>query len=329
MIKNLKLIFFFPFFLIEIILFKLFKIKNSELSHQAFIYLFTATHGYSNSIISKFLSNPKSVFSCGGNILEKKNFPNIGQKLLSDGYCILENKLDKNSINNILEFLKKSEGKYISENYSSSKKEKLDIRNPKAVKFKYDTNDILNCHEIQKLITDEGLLQIAQNYLQADPIIDYVTTYYSFPSLKADKEAAQYWHFDMDRPKFLKVFVYLTDCTAKNGPHSFIKGSHKTNTLPKKIIKQGYQRLEDAEISLYYKKSEIINFTESKGTILLEDTSGLHKGERLLEGNRLIFMVQYSSCLFGSKSEKIQYPDHPTKELVKIKKNNPKVFLNF
>jgi hypothetical protein len=329
MIKNLKLILFFPFFLIEILLFKVFKIKNSELSHQALIHLFTITHGYSNNIISKFLSSPKSVFSNASNIFKKKNFFNIDQKLSSDGYYMLQNKLPENSINNILEFLKKSEGKYISENYTSLKKEKLNIKNPKAVKFNYDTNDILNCGEIQKLITDEALLQIAQNYLKAEPIIDYVTAYYSFPSLKADREAAQYWHFDMDRPKFLKVFVYLTDCTSKNGPHSFIKGSHKTDTLPKKIIKQGYQRLEDTEINLYYKKSEIINFIGGRGTVLLEDTSGLHKGKNLLEGHRLIFMVQYSSCLFGSKSEKIKYPSNPTRELIKIKKKNPKVFLNF
>ena len=87
--------------------------------------------------------------------------------------------------------------------------------------------------------------------------------------------------------------------------------------------------LEDTEINLYYKKSEIINFIGGRGTVLLEDTSGLHKGKNLLEGHRLIFMVQYSSCLFGSKSEKIKYPSNPTRELIKIKKKNPKVFLNF
>ena len=74
MIKNLKLILFFPFFLIEILLFKVFKIKNSELSHQALIHLFTITHGYSNNIISKFLSSPKSVFSNASNIFKKKTF---------------------------------------------------------------------------------------------------------------------------------------------------------------------------------------------------------------------------------------------------------------
>ena len=44
----------------------------------------------------------------------------------------------------------------------------------------------------------------------------------SAKSDKVDEHAAQMFHFDMDRPKWLKFFIYINDVNEKNGPHFFI-----------------------------------------------------------------------------------------------------------
>ena len=46
-------------------------------------------------------------------------------------------------------------------------------------------------------------------------------------SKKADSEAAQMFHFDLDRIKWLKFFIYLTDVKINSGPHVYVSGTHK------------------------------------------------------------------------------------------------------
>ena len=49
----------FPFFIFEVLKYKFFKIKNSELSYQYMIKLFTIFDGHIINIISEFLSQKK------------------------------------------------------------------------------------------------------------------------------------------------------------------------------------------------------------------------------------------------------------------------------
>ena len=76
---------------------------------------------------------------------------------------------------------------------------------------------------------------------------------------------------------------------------------------------KNYTRLSDDLINQYFNKDEIIEMKTEAGDILFEDTSGLHKGQRLKKGNRLTLVFQYSSCLFGSVPKKIHFPP-PLKE---------------
>ena len=67
-----------------------------------------------------------------------------------------------------------------------------------------------------------------------------------------------------------------------------------------------------------------------EGTMLLEDTLGLHKGQKLSEGNRLVLQVQYSSNLFGSSEiKKIKFPKEHSSLLLNFKEKYPEIFANF
>lgn len=46
----------------------------------------------------------------------------------------------------------------------------------------------------------------------------------------------------------------------------------------------------------------------TKGSLLIEDTRGLHKGRHLIKNNRFLLQVQYSSSLFGGAVENFIMP---------------------
>jgi hypothetical protein len=334
-----KFIFYFlycfiylPFFLFEIILFK-FRKKNNEFSYQYMIKLYILTGGWSNTLISKFLCYKKKMIHIQNDISDYtylgKNISDINTEIKTKGYCVLPELFSEEIINTLYNKVISCSGKYKSDTYSSKEYETLELENSKGTKFEYNKNELIEFEEVQKIFFDTKLLKIIENYLEGLPIVDILASWWNFPSNKADHAAAQLWHFDMDRPKWLKVFIYLTDCNQNNGPHCFINGTNNNGSIPFKIRSYGYARLEDEIIDKYYKKEEIRTFTAKKGTVLIEDTRGLHKGLKVEKGNRLLLQCQYSSSLFGASIDKINFPKNITNCLNEIKKNNKIILENF
>jgi ectoine hydroxylase-related dioxygenase (phytanoyl-CoA dioxygenase family) len=323
LIKILKIIFFTPFFVTEVFLFKSFRKKNSRYSHQYMIHFFSLFGAYLNICLGIFLGKKK--VNIGSTLsekifLKKKNI--IVKKLNNYGYHIQEKAISKNQIIEVKRYLKKLKGYYISDNHpAGSKKYFFNEKNPKAVKFFYESNDLIKSKLIQDLAFDRKILSIAEDYLGTAPILDIVTAWWSVPSENPDKKAAQFWHFDMDRPTWLKVFFYLTDCNEDNGPHCYISGTHLKKKIPFKLRYKGYSRLNDFEIVNTIQKRLIKKFTTNKGSVLFEDSSGLHKGLKLKAGSRLILQFQYSSSLFGANVDKLNLPVIKSDNFVNVEKN--------
>jgi hypothetical protein len=336
--KYLKKIIYIPFFfifLIEIFFFKIFKLKNSEYSYQYLIKLFQVTGGISNKIIARVLSFKKDV-----KINHIKNINNA--KIITDseliiknvnnlGYHFEPNFLRTNQIQEIKKFLNTTKGVYSGDEIPSLNliKEYYNYDNPKGVRFVYSGSDLINNSLIQNLALDCKLMNIAQEYLGCLPILDIVGAWWSAPSAKPDVTAAQLWHFDMDRPSWIKIFIYLTDCNKNNGPHKFIIKSHHNNGIPFALRSKGYERLDDNLINKYYDEKLIKEFTAKEGDLLIEDSRGLHKGQQLKEGRRLILNFQYSSSVFGAKIPKIKYPENMQTNMAYVKENIPIILSNF
>ncbi len=173
---------------------------------------------------------------------------------------------------------------------------------PIATKYDFPEQTLLENQHIQSLATDRSIFTVSQGYLGAKPICDLVAMWWSTPySPIASSEAAQLYHFDMDRIKFIKFFIYLTDVTPKNGPHCYVAGSHRNK--PKLLRRDG--RIADAEIEQYYQPNEIIEITGKAGTIIAADTSGFHKGKPLSHGDRLMLQIEFCTSLFGERHQKI------------------------
>ena len=289
-IKKFLFILFLPIFLIELIIFKLLKIKNSSISYQAMINYFMITRGWSNTLIHMLL---------------KKNLPKQNKLDLQinnfkkHGYLVKKNFYTKEFILNFNNSLKKLKGYWIGDKYKSKSKEKLH-KKIKSAKFFYESEDLIKLKPVQEILCNDYLFDIASRYLDAEPILYNINCWYNFPTKLADKEAAQLWHFDMDRPKWIKIFIYLSNCNKNNGPHCFVQGTHLDGSIFYEILSLGYTRIQDVVVNKLY-KTKIKEFNFKEGDLLFEDSRGLHKGKKVISKNRLMFQIEFTSSLFGNE----------------------------
>jgi len=181
----------------------------------------------------------------------------------------------------------------------------FDAANPVAVRYDYSPSDLLDLPDVQALLSDGSLLAVVQEYLGSAPVADVLSMWWHTNFNKhPDSEAAQFFHFDMDRFKWVKIFIYLTDVGPENGPHAFVEGSHATGGIPENILRRGYVRVTDEEVASTYPAEKIRSFTAPRGSIIIEDTRGLHKGTHVTGDPRLLLQLQFSNSLFGTNYPK-------------------------
>jgi len=313
LLKNIVKGVLFPFVFIYSCLIFLFSKRTIKLGYVAFRYLFTFTNGKLNDVASYLISKIQKKYSIEKvegvlGVIGKEEVFNIVNSIKKNGYYAFDKKLDDNTVKELKLFAESTKVSYLqyeNERIKYSSNEIIfDKNEPVSPRYQFKNGQLIKNQEIQKLIFDESVLTIANAYLNAKPILDIVTMWWSVPfkDERSKDKAAQMFHFDMDRFKFLKFFFYLNDVDANNGPHCFIKGSHKS--LPKEILKD--RRIKDEEVYKYYKESDVLELEGRAGSIIAVDTRGLHKGKPLTQGARLLFQLQFSNSLYGAPYKPIQ-----------------------
>jgi hypothetical protein len=157
---------------------------------------------------------------------------------------------------------------------------------------------IFQNQDLQNIMSDPFLLEIAEKYLSSMPYLDPTELWWFLPFSTRDDAWAEEYHFDFDSVRWLKFFVNFEDIEFENGPHCFIEGTHKDFGIPEKLRKRGYVRYSDEDVFKYVDRARERIFTAKAGTLLIEDTRGLHKGLTPTEGRRLLFSFQLSNYLF-------------------------------
>ena len=252
-------------------------------------------------------------------------------QLNTDGYAILDTKFDPEIVQELSSYFASAPCTLTSDqelNMNPEDRVVVDLENPLAVKYSVDTNTILMNATVRKMLLDRGLLQIAQEYLGSTPIVDIVTAWYSFPSANPSHQAAQLFHFDLDRVRWLKAFLLLTDQTIETGAHVYIPGTQRDGGISSDLLAKGYARLEDPEVENFYPKETWKNMVAPAGSILLEDTRGLHKGISLQRDHRLMLQFEYTQTLFGHVPFLATVPldDYQDEYWNAMKHNHPEVF---
>lgn len=205
----------------------------------------------------------------------------------------------------------------------SSERAVFDPSAPRARRYDVPEEDLLGCASVQELLADASLLKLAQEYLGAAPVQDLVAAWWSAPGGGSASAAAQMYHFDLDRPRFLKLFVYLTDVGPQSGPHAYVRGTHR-NLPPAFRVDRRY---DDEEVGRSF-EPDIVHIGGPRGTVFIADTRGLHKGEPVNSGYRLVFQVELSSSLFGQTYTRPVLPD-PVPALAAAVGRYPSVYRRF
>jgi hypothetical protein len=284
--------------------------RTPQYAHYGMVGLFCLTRGRSNDLLSRLIgavNRPyKFVRAAGtlGDMTSRDLREPIVSELRDRGYYVFEKCVSEDVCQRLLKFATShpSKVRLMDGGLRLVAEQAVYSRGaPLAVRYDFDTQALLDNEDVQKLLADLSLAALAQDYLGAGPTIDVVTMWWhtDFSQL-ADSEAGQYFHFDMDRPKWLKFFIYLTDVESMSGPHTFIAGSHRTRGIPSHLLRKGYARLSDEEVKRVYDSRDFIEFAAPRGTIIAEDTRGLHKGKHVEQGDRLVLQIQFSNSLFGA-----------------------------
>ncbi len=279
-------------------------------SYSALIQLYCATNGkFSEDEHRKIAAKnpPQSVDVPLQGVIgtfDEIRFKNFNSTLNRDGYALFDKKLPQETVSNLYQYAGTS-GAKIPPAYDT--KIVYDPAHPLAEIYRFDVIDLVNNKDIQSLIMDPVFINIARNYLGCEPIFDFPAMWWSTSFLKeASSEAAQLYHFDMDRIKWLKIFIYLTDVNPDTGPHRYIRGSHLPGKKPANLLKRGYARIPDSDLKGHYTKEDFIEVCAPAGTVFAGDTKCWHKGTPLKKDHRLVLEFQYTDSMFGAKYTKLE-----------------------
>jgi hypothetical protein len=283
--------------------------KTPQSAHQALVHLFIASGGRANDFLARVveLFHPPYRLSQSAGVLGnlmQQDLARIQRQLEIDGYCVFENCLSAEFCERILQATLAVDCLILGDEESARPEQvygRYNRQAPTAAKYLLTVDDTTDIKEVQELISDPSLINVAQNYLRSKPIFSGISLWWS-PAIKdvPDSEAAQEFHWDMERIRWIRFFIYLTDVTHDSGPHCFIKGTHRTGAIPEELLRYGYARHPDERILSFYGRDAYREFVGPRGTIIAEDSRGFHKGMLPTKRERLILAFELSNTTFGA-----------------------------
>ena len=314
--------------------------QTPPFAYQALIRLFCQTGGRVNDLLSSVISHiapPLDFGSAKGIVgnLQTQELDEIVRTLKTDGYYVFPQKLPEDVCARLVEYAKSTEclvrlTEEEASRGSRSERAVYDPVHPRGIRYDFTQQQVINISDVQALLADRSILAVAQAYLGARPVADVTSMWWHTAySDQPDAEAAQFYHFDMDRIRWLKIFIYLTEVGPDNGPHCFIAGSQRTSGIPPELLSKGYVRLTDEEVSQHFPAERMKEFNAPAGTIIIEDTRGLHKGQAVRRGDRLMLQLQFSNCLFGGAYPPSKFENIASADLVTLIRKHRSIYANY
>jgi len=273
--------------------------------------LHVLSRGVSTRILASILSaerRSEPTETTGGILgtLEPVEAKRLAQRIRQDGFVVFESPLDPQLCDELERFARTTEAR-LTPPLPGGETIVYDPTDPRATRYDFSEQQLLRFPPVQRIAVDPSVRAVAQAYLQATPVNDMVAMWWTVAHGGVSSEAAQMFHYDLDRPRFLKFFIYLTDVTSDTGPHVFVRGTH--HGRPDPFYED--RRFTDEEVADVFPDEAVTELAGPRGTIMAVDTSGLHKGKHPGTGDRLVFQMEFSVSLFG-----VDYETLPRNELV-------------
>lgn len=309
-------------------------------AYQAMIRL----HGRTNGKSTNWLANRYATLNQQNSILtnvtgvlgslNQNDIAKITNQIKEQGFYVFEEIVPKEICDQIEQYALTIPAKIEGEDQKEYQ-DKYALFNPDkplSKTYKIPEEKLICFPVIQDLMADPTLRAIARAYVQSEPVLASVNTWFSpvFNQKVEGDAAAQSYHFDMSRCRWLNFFLYLRDVDHQNGPHCFIKKSHQhRNKAGQRLLKRGYVRIPDEDIYQAYGKDKEIEFVGKKGTLIIEDTIGFHRGKIPKNDYRSIFELVYSVNLFGGAYHTHKLPAQISKNLSQAITESPATYQRY
>lgn len=266
--------------------------------------LFCATNGEFNDVVHQLLVShqgagprPKEATGVLGTF-DEAGLARVVETIARDGYHVFDQRLSSATCDALERLASETPCRIGSAVDQTAKHVPYDRAHLVSNRYDVPESVVAAQKSVQALLLDDSIQAVASAYLGCQPVLDFVSMWWVAPfskSAEALSKAAQLYHFDMDRLKFLKFFIYLSDVTTKNSPHCYVRGS--CFRKPAALLRDG--RIPDDEIARHFPAQDLIEVTAPRGSIFAVDTRGFHKGKAVEEGERLLLQLEFTNSLFG------------------------------
>lgn len=301
---------------------------------QSMIFLLGASGGVTNDLMSRFVSfrYPATAIVSGTGVvaaLTPQERMQGGAALVERGYFVLPRRVPSAMCDRLLEFALTRPALVDTHDGNGGRRVSAvyDPARPLGPHYQFERKDLINHPDVQALMADPVLIELAQAYLEAEPVADFIKMWWY--SASSGPQPAQMYHCDMSRIKWVKFFIYLTDVGPGNGPHCFVGGTHRTGMVPTRFFARGYAHLSDEEVTRHYGTRDVAELTGPRGTIIVADTRGLHKGEQVRVGHRLMLQIQFSNSLFGHAYPRTPFEGLRAPGLIEMAARHPRIYSAF
>ena len=308
-------------------------------SWMAMMHLHCRTNGRSTAILRSIMKimrpapAPIPTFTSILGTFDSAKVQRIADQIRRDGFYAFEQRVPSTLCDEIVVAARAIKARVGRNPDDPKPMSTFDPANPVGSVYDIPEANIWRIQAYQRLIADPLFVNLSQAYFGAASALKQANLWWSAALDGApDTNAAQLFHFDFDpAPIWLKIFIYLTDVTSENGPHVFVKGSHRLcQAKARELLLRGYERISDNDIAAAYGRDNIIEISGAKGTVLVVDTIGFHKGKAPATGYRLLAQLEYANSPYvASVSSPLPFPADAVGELLATRKAYPWAFARF
>jgi ectoine hydroxylase-related dioxygenase (phytanoyl-CoA dioxygenase family) len=274
--------------------------RSHPSTHAALRFLYVRTRGSLRLILLWIFRRLRPY-----QLIDTPKYKGLIADIRRTGIAVVPQFLDPDKVARIRDYLTEQPGFRIGAAFSKSPARFHTMSN--GLKLEYAPVDILLAPGVKQLVESKEIYEIAAEYLGCQPIFTGVAAWWSLSDATASEAdlsgTAQKFHFDYDWPAFIKFFIYLTDVCDGNGPFTFVCGTHEK----KHEWRNG--RFEDDYIHMQYGDA-VRPMLGAAGDMLIADTAGYHKGERVKEGARLILQLEFAISRLGASCQYELLPRH-------------------
>lgn len=151
--------------------------------------------------------------------------------------------------------------------------------------------------EILEFHNDPMGIDLANSYWET-PVSPAFTLAAKMPYSSGNKGSGEGWHRDSFFCQF-KFILYLSDVEPENGPFQYLAGSHKLTSVLSDIksgnLSYMQSRITEQQVAqiLASSNERLMTFSAPAGTLIIADTSGIHRGKPIEKGIRYALTNYY------------------------------------